>query len=280
MAIHTLIIHLNDRRRAAHLIGAAKAFAPDGARMIGLHVFSAIPPVAPMVVPYGDGVIQAIEQTESRESAAIRATFAELTASRADRATWISERAAGPDLAQHVMRHGRGADLIVASAADADWEMAPVLDFPERLAMESGRPVLMIPNEGTFDAAPSHAVVAWNGSREAARAGFDTLALLGNVVKMTILVIQDEDAGADDEPMASAARFADTVARHGVSLTLARRAPAGRSVGEAISAEAAALNGDLLVMGAYGHSRVRELVFGGATRHVTHHMKLPTLLSH
>jgi nucleotide-binding universal stress UspA family protein len=278
MAIHTLLIHLNDRRRASRLIGVASAYASDNARMIGLHVFSAMPPVAPMVVPYGDNVIQSIEQTESREAAAIEAMFHELTASRGYQATWICERAAGPDLAHHVMQHGRGADLIVASAADADWEMAPVLDFPERLAMESGRPVLMVPNEGTFDVAPAHAVVAWNGSREAARAGFDTVALLGNTANMTVLVIEDEDG--DEEPMASAARFADTVARHGVSVTVVRRPPAGRNVGEAIWAEVTTLGGDLLVMGAYGHSRVRELVFGGATRHVTHHLKLPTLLSH
>ncbi len=279
MAIHTLLIHLNDRRRAFRLIGAAKAYAAAGnAEIIGLHVFSAVPPVAPAVIPYGDDVVQAIEQAESREGAAIEATFLELTAAQADRATWICERASGPDLAYHVMQHGRGADLIVASAADADWEMAPVLDFPERLAIESGRPVLMVPNEGSFQSAPSHAVVAWNGSREAARAGFDAVALLGSTIKMTVLVIEDEDA--DEEPMASAERFADTATRHGISVRLARRAAVGRSVGEAISAEVAALNGDLLVMGAYGHSRVREFVFGGATRHVTHHLKLPTLLSH
>lgn len=279
MAIHTLLIHLNDRRRAARLIAAARTYAAaDSARVIGLHVFSAIPPVAPVVVPYGDDVIQAVEQAESREAASIEATFHELTAALADRAIWISERASGPDLADHVMQHGRGADLIVTSAADSDWEMAPVLDFPERLAMESGRPVLMVPNEGTFEIAPSHAVIAWNGSREAARAGFDAVALLGKAVRMTILVIEDEDG--DEGPAASAQRFADTVARHGVSVTLARRLAADRSIGQAISAEVAALNGDLLVMGAYGHSRFRELVFGGATRHVTHHLKLATLLSH
>lgn len=279
MAIHTLLLHLNDRRRAARLIGAAKAFAAaDGAGMIGLHVFSAVPPVAPVVVPYGEDVIEEIEQAEEREAAAIEEVFRELTAARADLATWISERASGPDLAYHVMQYGRGVDLIVASAADADWEMAPVLDFPERLAMESGRPLLMIPNEGTFDSAPSHAVIAWNGSREAARAGFDAVSLLGGTVSMTVLVIEDETG--DEDAQSSAERFADTAIRHGISVRLARRYSAGRSVGEAISEEVAALGGDLLVMGAYGHSRFREFVFGGATRHVTHHMKIPTLLSH
>ncbi len=279
MALHTLLIHLNDRRRAARLIDAAKAYAAtDAAKLIGLHVYSAVPPVAPVVVPYGDDVIQAVEQAESREAVAIEATFRELTAPVQDRATWLCERACSPDLAEHVMQHGRCADLIVASAADADWEMAPVLDFPERLAMESGRPLLMIPNEGGIVRSPTHAVIAWNGSREAARAGFDALALLGRTVRMSILVIDNEED--DVEPVASASRFAETAARHGVSSTLVQKPVAGRSIGAALSDEVTALGGDLLVMGAYGHSRFRELVFGGATRHVTHHLKLPTLLSH
>lgn len=279
MAIHTLLIHLNDRRRASRLIGVAKAYAlADAASIIGLHVYSAVPPVAPAVVPYGDDIIQAVEQAESQEAAAIEKIFRELTAAEQDRATWLCERAWGPDLAEHVMQYGRGADLIIASAADADWEMAPVLDFPERLAMESGRPVLMVPNEGTFEAPPSHAVVAWNGSREAARVAFDAVALFGSNVRMSILVIDDE--GSAEEPMESAKRFTDTATRHGISATLVRKPASGRNIGVAISTEVAALGGDLLVMGAYGHSRIRELLFGGATRHVTHHLKLPTLLSH
>lgn len=279
MAIQTLLIHLNDRRRAARLIGVARAYATAGsARIIGLHVYSAVPPIAPVVVPYGDDVIASIKAAEAREAAAIEAIFREALAGQADSATWICERSPGPDLALHVMQHGRGADLIIAAAADAEWEMAPVLDFPERLAMESGRPVLMVPNEGSFETPPTHAVLAWNGAREAARAGFDALALFGAKIKMTVLVIDDD--GTDAERLVSAQRFSETATRHGVDSTIVAKPAANRGVGAAIAAEATALGGDLLVMGAYGHSRFRELVFGGATRHVTHHLTMPTLLSH
>lgn len=279
MAIGTLLIHLNDRRRAARLIGVAKAWAAGPrAHVIGLHVYSGLPPLAPVVVPYGEDVIAAVTQAESREAEAIEATFREMTADIADRTTWISERAAGPDLAEHVMQYGRGADLILASVADIDWEMAPVLDFPERLAMESGRPVLMVPNKGDFREPPRHAVVAWNGSRELARAGFDVLSLLDPAATISVLVIDDDDA--DERTIESAERFVAALIRHGVAATLVRKSAEGGSVGAAICAQAASLGGDLLVMGAYGHSRFREFVFGGATRHVTRHMTIPTLLSH
>ena len=177
------------------------------------------------------------------------------------------------------MHFGRSTDLIIASAADADWEMAPVLEFPERLAIESGRPVLLIPNDGTFDADPKHAVIAWNGGREAARAAFDALSLLDPATRLTVLMIDDGDAG--ETAVESAGRFADTARRHGFeSADVHRAGTSGRTIGEAITIEAASLGADLLVMGAYGHSRFREFVFGGATRHVTHQATIPTLLSH
>lgn len=280
MALHTVLINLNDRRRAARLLAAARAVAAgDAVTFVGLHVYSAVPPVAPVVIPYGDDVIAAVEAAENRESTAMEATFGEAVADLGARAAWICERAAGPDLAAHVMHHARGADLLVASAADADWEMAPVLDFPERLAIESGRPVLLIPNTGPLPPAPPvHAVVAWNASRESARAGFDALTLFDSLRRLTVLVIDDGDA--DEMMTASADRFAEAARRHGLAVDVVTRPESARGVGAAIDAEAAALGADLLVMGAYGHSRFRELVFGGATRHITHHMQRLTLLSH
>ena len=77
-----------------------------------------------------------------------------------------------------------------------------------------------------------------------------------------------------------AVRFCQAANRHKFDASAHRVEALGRTAGEAIAAEAAVLEADMLVMGAYGHSRFREFVFGGATRHITHHMKIPTLLSH
>ncbi len=279
MAIRSILIHLNDRRRAGRLIGAGQALAAaTGAQIIGLHVQTSVPSLAPVALPYGADVVAAVRAAENREAEAIATMFRDLTASMAERAEWISEMAAGTDLAAHVMGHGRGADLIVASQADAEWELAPVLDFPERLAIESGRPVLLIPNSGDVSLPPRHAVIAWNGSREASRAGFDALAVLETSVKVTLLVI-NEGSGMV-AATSSAERFAATARRHGFDDAVVVAQANGRAAGRAVMEEAHAIGANLLIMGGYGHSRFRELVFGGATRYITHHMSLPTLLSH
>lgn len=279
MALKTVLLHLNDRRRAEGLIVAAQAVADAWlAHVQGLHVYSIVPPVGPVLVPYGDDVMDSVRQSALQEDEAISQTFHRLTAQMEGRASWLSECAPGPDLAEHVMTFGRCADLIVASVADPDWDMAPALEFPERLVVESGRPVLLVPNNGGFDGLRRHAVVAWNGGRECARAGFDALALLHAPVRLTVLVV--DDGSGVEAAMASAARFCQAAGRHEFQASVQQAQSAGRSVGETIAAEAAGLGADLLVMGAFGRSRFREFVFGGATRHITHHMTIPTLLSH
>lgn len=279
--MRTFLIHLNDRRRAARVISAAVAFAgPGGAHLVGLNVTSGLPPLAPVAIPYGDDVMAAVRQSEAREREAIAATFRQMTADLGWPATWRAEQAPGPDIASFVMQHGRAADLIVAAAADPDWDLAPALDFPERLVMESGRPVLIVPNSGEIGRAPRHAVVAWNGRREAARAAFDAAALLDPAARVSILVIGEGDEDAGSAQLHGAQALAKTLFGHGREASVSPAPLSGRSVGEAIIEEARTLGADIIVMGGYGHSRLREFVFGGATRHVTHHLEIPTLLSH
>lgn len=280
MAIKAILVHLNDRRRAARLIAVAKALAkPAGAHILGLHVYSGLPPLAPVTIPYSDEVLSAVREAEQSETSEIEAVFGQATEGLEGGATWLSAVAPGPDIAGFVMQHARATDLIVAAQADPSWDMAPVYDFPERLAIEGGRPLLMVPNAGSFEASPRHAVIAWNGSREIARAAFDANALLEPDCLFSVIVIANETARSHDME-GSADALVATLKRHGRSAKVHRVPAGGRNIGDALIAETRNLGGDLLVMGAYGHSRFRELVFGGATRHVTHHLEILTLLAH
>lgn len=280
MAITTVFVHLNDKRRASALAAAAVAMArPSGAHVVGLHVMASLPAVTTTLsIPYGEDVADAIRRAEARDSDAIAGIFRDATAPAPERATWIAAVSPGADIAAFVMKHGRSSDLIVASEADPTWDLAPVLDFPERLVMESGRPVLLVPNAGRFDQPPRHAVLAWNGRREASRAAFDALAAIDRGCQVSLLVIEEDGAGGHARESAEA--MAVTARRHGFAAQVVRTGLGGRSIGAALVAETANLGGDLLVMGAYGHSRLREFVFGGATRYVTHHMPCRILVSH
>jgi len=279
MSYKTILVHLNDKRRAAAVLGPAIHLARRfNAHLIGMHVYASMP-APPVAMAYGAQVLGSVMAAERQEADLIAATFAEATANQSFVAEWRCLKVPHVDLAGVVMEHGRTADLIVAGQTDPDWDLSPLMDFPERLALESGRPVLVVPYAGRFGEIGRNVVIAWKGSRESARAVFDALPILAGAEKVHILEVKERGSRAADA-LAPDTTIAASLARHGIKPTVRTSVAADISVGDDILSRLSDLDADLLVMGAYGHSRMRELVFGGATRHIARHMTVPTLFSH
>jgi nucleotide-binding universal stress UspA family protein len=169
--------------------------------------------------------------------------------------------------------------LVIASQTDPDWPGTERLDVAERLAIESGRPVLIIPNTGTPERVGDKVLVAWNARREAARAVFDALPILQHAKEVRVVWVnpQAEREHTQDVP---AGDICATLARHAVKCEAVEEVRPGAGVGETLLACAKDWGADLLVMGCYGHTRLREFVFGGASRHVLSRMSIPVLMSH
>lgn len=182
-------------------------------------------------------------------------------------------------VAETVMDHSRAADLVMASQRQRGVDFASMLDVPERLAIEGGRPVLVVPHSGRFATFGKRVTVAWNGRREAARAVFDALPLLQAADTVRILWVnpQNEWHASGDLPTAE---IAASLARHGVKCEAGTAVARELNVGDTLLSGLTDDGSDLLVMGAYGHSRLREFVFGGATQHILDHMTVPVLMSH
>lgn len=276
MTYKTILVHLNDGRRAERVLEPAAHLATRfNSHLIGLHAYSAVP-ASP--VPMVSSTLGSIVAGERRSSEAIADVFQRMTTGKSYVAEWRLQKVPHVDLTGVVMEHGRAVDLIVAGQTDPDWDLSPLMDFPERLALESGRPVLIIPHVGRYSTVGRRVVIAWKSSREAARAVFDALPLLRGAQAVHILEIKER--GDDKGALARDTSIAAALGRHGIKPEIRISIAADISVGDEILSRAADLDADLLIMGAYGHSRFRELVFGGATRHIAKHMTLPTLLAH
>jgi nucleotide-binding universal stress UspA family protein len=276
MTYKTILVHLNDSRRVEKVLEpAAQLAARFNAHLIGLHVCSAVP-ASP--IPMASSALGSIIAAERRNSEAIAEAFKRMTKGQPYVAEWQLQKVSHLNLASVVMERGRAANLIVAGQTDPEWDLSPVMDFPEHLALESGRPVLVIPYAGRYSTIGRRVIIAWKASRESARAVFDALPLLFDAEAVHILEIKQR--GDDASTLAPDTSIAASLARHGIKPEVRTSVAADISVGDEILSRAADLDADLLVMGAYGHSRFRELVFGGATRHIAKHMTLPTLFSH
>lgn len=164
------------------------------------------------------------------------------------------------------------ADLIVVARPDPgqDGAYAPAL---EAGLFETSRPVLVVPPSQEKPAG-RHIVIAWNATREATRAAVAALPLLVEADSVTVLSLAESDARSLDP-----ARLADYLILHGVEAR-AKRVEPQRHAGNEVLAQAAEAGADLIVMGAYGHSRLREFVLGGATREVLANTEVPVLLAH
>ncbi|MFO1088730.1 MAG: universal stress protein [Hyphomicrobiales bacterium] len=280
MPIKTVLVCLNDVERVDPLMAAALEVSKGSdVHLIGLYVIPAIqiyPAVTMAVTPE---VFEAQRDYFRNKSAGVKAKFDALVRQSGVSAEWRTVDSLTPAVADGVVLHGHAADLLVVGQVDADSEAGVELDFVERVVMESGRPVLVVPLDWKRGAIGTNVVVGWNGSREAVRAAFDALPLLQQAETVHLVWV---DPQKEVEPSGNlpGAEIATALARHGVKATVEPLPTPGLNPGEALLTRTLDHGADLLVMGAYGHSRMREFVFGGATRFVLKRMSVPTLLSH
>nr|WP_315397052.1 universal stress protein [uncultured Duganella sp.] len=281
MTYKTILVHVDrSSRTGARVALAARLAAGQQAHLIGAAVSGYVPELyvaSPMMMaaPLPD---EAIAQCRAGANEALDRFEKVAREAGAD----SIERRLGDDTAQYsVVLQARYADLVVVGQNDADdLETGATRDLPEYAALQGGRPVLVVPYAGTFERIDRHALVAWDGSRAATRAVTDALPLLRRTGRVTLALFNpDRQYGAHGElPGADIALF---LARHGVKVEVLRQdTPPGLDVGNALLSLAADLDADLLVMGAYGHMRWREVLMGGVTRTVLRSMTLPVLMSH
>lgn len=171
-------------------------------------------------------------------------------------------------------REARLRDLTIVPAVPED---DTYRSYVESIIFGSGRPVLVLPARTAPELAPDRIVVAWDGSRAASRAVADALPLLERAGDIQVLTVLKEKELGSTSP---AQELAESLKRRGIVAGAESFDAAGQKIGDILIAELATRQADLLIMGAYGHSRLREFILGGATRSMLADPPVPLLLSH
>ena len=278
MAIRDILVHLDAAPAApARLEFAAALARRHGARLTGLVVIDIVLP--PIATPDGGGaalgpLLDAMRRDALVEAEGIRTRFEDTTSRIGVAGEW---RVAEGLTAELVARNGRTADLIVLGQPDPNEGAPNATAVFEGALFSSGRPVLVVPHAGRFIEVGRRALIAWNGRREAARAVHDALPLLAGAAHAVVLTVGPAPTEAEDDPAAEILRH---LARHDLPVSAAHETATDLDVADILLNRAAESGADLLVMGAYGHSRLREFVLGGATRSILRQMTLPVLMAH
>lgn len=184
--------------------------------------------------------------------------------------TWRSDAPSGHD---YVGSYGRVFDMIVLARPGPEWQ-SPSMVTLESALFESGRPVLIAP-----PAAPrslgTNVLIAWNCSTEQATTTAHAMPLLRRAERVTIVTVEGATvAGPSGEQLAAALRV------NGIAAEPITLKPGKRSAGEVLLGKADELGCDLIIKGAYTQSRLRQMIFGGTTRHILANAKLPVLMAH
>lgn len=278
MAFRTIVVQADNRKSApARIDYACRLAARDDAHLIGICPI----PFANLAADFGAVATPEIIELQRRylveDAERAKSSFEENARRAGVRTEWRQpEGHPSAILAQT----GRYADVVVVGQDDPDDSaMSAPARLVEDLLFAVGRPVLAIPYIGAPETLATRVLVAWNASREATRALNDALPLLKRAERVTVLSVNPSpgDRGDGDVPSADICLH---LARHGVKAEAAQTQARDIEAGDVILSRAADEGADLIVMGAYGHARLREQILGGVTRTLLGHMTVPVLMSH
>jgi nucleotide-binding universal stress UspA family protein len=277
MDLKTIIVALDaSTRNASTARAAAQLAAHRDARLIGLHVID-----IPVFPAYIGGSLPAevyeIQQSQYEGAAEeVKTCFSEACKAASIEGEW---RCVEGITRYVVARQARYADLLVLGGPEEEVIGPPAPTLAEDMVLSVGKPVLVCSRSYEGGSIGKAITVAWDGSREASRSVTDAMGMLMQADKVTVIAIQEDDA----DPQSTALPGADLgeyLAAHGITARIEDLQPDGRSVSDVVLDHARINGSDLVVMGAYGHSRFRELLLGGATRGMLRNSEIPLLMSH
>ena len=288
MALRDILMVLGDAPANEQQLALTLALAVrHGARVSGFCPLDllATPRPAMELLGYGEAMATDQEATQPSTVAAHAEQLEMMFREEVNRAGVVGAWHVGDaDPPAALLRLAHQSDLIVFGQPQPEGPLAGrAADVMQQVLLEAGRPLLIVPYAGKFEALARlegfQVLIGWTETREAARAVHDALPLLAAAGAVTVLtILTGRDAPIDGQP--PAAELAQHLQRHGVAATAMRSVTDGIPDSDALLSYACDVSADLLVLGGYGHSPLRERMWGGVTRDVLRHMTLPVLMSH
>jgi nucleotide-binding universal stress UspA family protein len=280
MTYKNLLVQVDDTRACAKRIEAAVALAvAHGAHLTGVYIIA-----EPSPASFAQGylpveLMTTLEQEFRSRADAALARFATVAERNQIAFETRVDRVLYTEVADALATNARYADLVILGQVDPDDPATGPHYLPEEVILGGGRPALVIPYIGPAASLGERVVVAWDASREAARAVNDALPLLERAKAVSVVTINPHQRpfGHGEEPGADIGLH---LARHDIKIEVQRVESRDIDIANTLLSHIANESADLLIMGAYGHSRVREFVLGGVTRTILAEMTVPVLMSH
>lgn len=277
MSIKSILVHVDNTPRAQARIEVARVVAErHDAHLTGMFTAGSLEVPAYLRAELGEVYMQRRAEALMERRKAAESTFLKHAAGL--RPSRLDFRAIDGDPVQAMAGPARYADLIVVGQHESPAPEGSVVSasFPEDLVLATGRPALVVPYAGQFSGSFDHPMIAWKPSRESVRAVTDAIPLLAKARRVTVVSV-DSRHGSHTGPGADLAVY---LARHDVAVEVVHDPSGTSDIGSTLLNRVFEHECDLLVMGCYGHSRLREMTLGGVSRTILSSMTVPVLLAH
>ena len=276
MNYKTILVHIDPGRHSEkRLEFAIRLASKHGACLAGLYVFSPYLPPGYIMAQMGAEIEAA--QNKIAAEAMSRAEDAFRKQTSAAGLANIEWHNAYDEPVHALALQAQYADLVVIGQSDSTDDSGMAMDFPERLVLSTARPVLIIPHTGDFPSIGKRILVAWNATQEATRAIANATPLLSSADSVYVMAVNCKSSKKEIICSDNMVRYLE---RLGIRAEIKDLQNVEIDVGNELLSRASDLSADLVVMGCYGHSRLREWVLGGATRTLLESMTVPVLMSH
>jgi nucleotide-binding universal stress UspA family protein len=276
MAYKTIMVCLNEIARLPELIAVAKGLgAQFNAHISGLFVIPGIEVYPSSAYAAGPGFYEGNRKYYHDKLPKVRLEFEAAMKKEGLSFDFHEVDSDFPQIVHDVIEQSRSVDLVVVSVPSERSVMGVEFDFVEKLVLSASRPVLVLPFNGEAWPDMDEMILGWDDSREASRAAFDAVPLLKIAKRVHVVTVDPEGPGT-----VPGAAIAESLDRHGIKAKTLTISSDGMGVGETLLRTAKDQGAGLIVMGAYGHYRFTEFIFGGATRHLVRNLDRPILMSH
>lgn len=279
MPLRNLLVHLDLGKASEARADAAIALAAAHDAHLTALVTAVTPPLPDYVAAQIPNELLVQTETETRNHIdAVEKSFRHKAEAAGINHDVFAELGIASSVGTLVL-HTRHVDLAILGQADPNDPPPGEATLTEDVVLSCGRGVLVLPYIGAINGIGRHVMVAWDASREAARAIADAMPLMESAEQVTVASVRASESEQPDDHLPSM-DIATHLARHGIAVEVKTFVDPGIGIGNTLLSRAADHGVDMLVMGAYGHARLRELILGGVTRDILKTMTVPVLMSH
>jgi nucleotide-binding universal stress UspA family protein len=280
MSYRTITVSIKSLQNAERLCKFAAMVARKyNAHLIGVHTIGTADVYTDMMAATTVPQMTAFHEEQQSLSTKIREVFETVTRAEDFVSEWREVDLAYENSEGGVLPDWLSADLIIIGQSNPKSDRPDQRSLVERAVRGSGRPVLVMPYLGEFEDVGNNILLGWSGTRESTRAAHDAMPLIKDAKETKIFWVGKE-GGEHNRIEHTAKDLAVALDRHGANVSILHTDSSSLAIGDELLNEATNSGSDLIVTGAFGHSRMYDFVMGAATTHLLKYMTVPVLLSH